>query len=71
MLATFFADLLAALLQKLGGDISSYIEQVRKINVARAERLASAQQSVQPLKDAKNDDADAIDKASDSALNGT
>lgn len=71
MIATFFADLLATLLARLGGDISSYIEQVRKTNAERADRLALTQASVQPLKDAKDDDGDAIDKAADDALRHT
>lgn len=69
-LASFVADLLAVLLQKLGGDISSYIEQVKKINQDRADRLIAAQASVKPLKEANPNDGKAIDDAGDDALNG-
>lgn len=67
-LSTIIADVLAKLLQSLGGDISSYIAQVRKTDAQRADRLAAAQASVKPLKEST--DGKSEDQAADSSLGG-
>lgn len=70
-LSSFLADVLLKLVQALVGDLETYLADKKKREQEQADRAAQAKQSVQPLKDAPNDDAKKIDDSADSALNGT
>jgi hypothetical protein len=67
-LASLVADICAAIIDKLGGDVSSYFKQREAIKKAQAANQTAANESVAPLEQAKTPEE--VDSATHPALDG-